>query len=329
MLVQRAMRNQLAQSARLSILPIEQMFTLWNVGRSHSRFHRFTTTGWEERSTEEISNSAFDVKSVDLRFSPRQFFQIPTLNLLRTNHSDLTFEHWNLISSLVRCYDEQRVSMSIQTFIDEQKNLPPKLRYKSAALEKIFTLMLSGVQIFFESNEDFRSLASNDRSVLLRNAAETVGTFAGLCVCRQANLLDDDVIVRLTKKSYGPVVMHSVRRLIDFIDQDWTLIKLGVAMFAFSTVNSLASSRVRMERLDDLSTVLRVQNSYAEATWRYLLYRSDHRHAVCCFTNHIRCFLLTITTIVEAHRVEQHTLMVDTLLDELHRTLTNVPSPLF
>ena len=160
--------------------------------------------------------------------------------------------------------------------------------------------------------------------MLLRSAAENVATFAGIRVYRQANLLDADVIVQLTEKDYGPVVMRHVRRLIEEIDRDWTLIKLGVAMFAFSTVNGLAYSRVRMKQIVDLPTVLRIQNNYAEATWRYLLYRHDHRHAVLSFTNHVRRFLLTITTIVESHRIERHTQIVDTFLKDLHRRWTNV-----
>ncbi|CAF4328386.1 unnamed protein product, partial [Rotaria sordida] len=50
----------------------------------------------------------------------------PTLNLLRSDHSTLTIDQWNLISNLSHCYDEYGGILLGEHYIREQNLLPLK-----------------------------------------------------------------------------------------------------------------------------------------------------------------------------------------------------------
>jgi hypothetical protein len=205
----------------------------------------------------------------------------------------------------------------------EQDNLPLKLRFKMASVNEIFAFILGGIRYFFASNRDFLSLDCHDRSVLIRYAMENAGSLGAILVLRRVPFCDNPGFVKTVEDIYGSVVMNLTKRLIDNVDPDIIFVKLGIAMFAFSTTNCASYPNVGLDHLRNIKNILRIQNRYAEVAWKYLLYRYDYEQAVKCFVNFIRCLLIVINVIVETEQAQQHRHMIKDIVEKTDQALNS------
>jgi hypothetical protein len=248
--------------------------------------------------------------------------QIPILNLLTSDQSELNFEQWNLISKLMRCYEEHKILSHIKQFIQEQTSLPIKMRCKVSSIDRLFGSILSEVELFFKSNVDFLSLCSHDRSILLRCAMENAGSFSSVLVFRHAQLFDQSVTVDSIEAMYESIVKNLTNRLIGKADRDETFIKLGIAIFAFSTTNCSNYTNIGCNYLKNIKDILRIQDMYVEVAWKYLLYKYNHAQTVICFTNFIKTLLLINLAITEAHQSQHHKSIMENLIEKIVRQVT-------
>ena len=247
---------------------------------------------------------------------------MPTLNLLRSDPSELTYDQWNLISNLVHCYEEHSVLLYIRNYIQEQTTLPIKMRCKTAAIDKLFESILCGVGLFFKSNQDFLSLCSHDRPILLRSAMENAGTCGSILVYREVQLSDQPDMPQSIETIYGTIVKNLSKYLLDEVDRDMTFVKLGLAMFAFSTTNYSCYSTIGFDQLTNIKDILRIQNMYAEVTWKYLLYKYNYAQTVIFFTNFIKTQLLINVAINEVRQSEHHKLIMGNLTEKINQHVT-------
>ncbi|CAF5148873.1 unnamed protein product, partial [Rotaria sp. Silwood1] len=79
---------------------------------------------------------------------------VPTLNLLKFDQATLSMDQWNLLSNLVHRFDENSGYAFVEHFLEEQKRLPLKLRFKQSSVQHFFISLLSKVQLVFEKNRD-------------------------------------------------------------------------------------------------------------------------------------------------------------------------------
>jgi hypothetical protein len=235
----------------------------------------------------------------------------------------LNADQQNLLSNLIHRYEEYNALSHIQQFIQKQTSLPIKLRFKVASIDGLFESILSGIiELFFKSNNDFLSLSSHDRSILLRCAMENARSFAAVLVFRQAQLFDQPDISKSIETIYGSIVMNLTKRLLNEVDRDITFVKLGIAMFAFSTTNCASYTNVGLDYLKNIKDILRIQNMYAEVAWKYLLYKCNHTQAVICFTNFIKSLLLVNIAVIEIHQSQHHKRMVANLIEKIDQQVT-------
>jgi hypothetical protein len=229
---------------------------------------------------------------------------------------------WNLLFYLIHSYEEYNILLHIQQFIQEQKSLPIKLRFKVTSFNVLFGSILSGIEQFFKMNNDFVSLCCHDRSILLRCAMENAGCLGSILIIPELPFLDYPGVAQSFENNFESVLMDLNRRLRKEIDRDVTFIKLGIGMFVLSTMNCSSYTNSSLDYLQNIKDILRIQDIYGEVTWKYLLYKCDHQQAVICFANFIKSHLGINRAIIEIHQSEQHKRMVKNLIEKMDQHVT-------
>jgi hypothetical protein len=151
---------------------------------------------------------------------------------------------------------------------------------------------------------------------------ENAGSFGAVLVLRQTKLFDHPGITESVETVYGSTVSNLTLRLLDEVDRDITFVKLGIAMFAFSTNNCASYTNVGLGYLKNIKDILRIQDMYAEVAWKYLLYRYDHQQAVKCFINFIQCLFIVNTAIIATHEELNHKRMFENLIEKIDQQVT-------
>jgi len=169
-------------------------------------------------------------------------------------------------------------------------------------------------------NDDLCKLSSNDRSIMLHNAADNVSCMSWAFVIHHCHLLALDTFSNAMNIMYGKRTVDIHRWAMKFIDPDIVLIKLAISLFAFSE-NTYSYSSSISDNLTNPITILEIQNKYAELTWKYLLYKYGHYQAVKRFLN-ITIWLEAITIFMfHAQTLTQHVNDVNSLVEQTELTL--------
>lgn len=205
----------------------------------------------------------------------------------------------------------------------EQNILPIKLRYKLGPIGEFITSNMSRVQRIFEKNYDYLSLCSNDRSILLRNTVKHTGCIGGTFVLHQAHLLDDLFFYKSSEAIFGSHVMSTIKCITDTFDSDVIFIKLILTIIAFSTTCYTVYTHTPSMNLINLKTIIHIQDTYTELTWKYLIYKYNYEQAVKRFCNLLRCLFHINFTIVEVDRIQNYTRMIETVVEQTNDLLTN------
>ena len=223
-------------------------------------------------------------------------------------------EDWRLLANLDHCYDEDSSFFLAQQFLQQQKDLPLKKRYKLASVTKFCTLVQEQPQLFFEKNYHFMSLCANDRSILLRNTKKYIG-YLGLCfIMRRTGLLNNFVFRNSAEIIYGFDTIERIYRTVNRLDFDCPIFKLALALIVFSTFNYTYYHNISPVNLIDIQTILRIQNTYSDLTWRYLIHTYNYERAVMYFSNLIKCILSLNDIVVETTNLQQCNDMIDSIV---------------
>ncbi|CAF3398433.1 unnamed protein product [Rotaria socialis] len=247
--------------------------------------------------------------------------QNPTSNLLDSNQSTLSIDKWNVLSNLVRCFDENSGCKFVADFIEEQSALPLKLRFKYSSVNPFFTSMMSKVQLVFEKNRDFLLLSQHDRTVLLKNTVEYTATIGGMFILRQSRLLDDCSFSQSAEMIFQPSGMIFIKRVIDQFDSDDTFIKLILVILAFATINYTVYSKNIQIDLTNMKVILPIQDMYTELTWQYLVDKYGYQQAVKRFSNLLKCLFSVTKAIVEVRRVQKFTDIINSIIEQTEETI--------
>ena len=242
------------------------------------------------------------------------------MNLLREDQSTLSIDQWNHISNLIHCFDEHNALRIVQQFIEKQNTLPIRLRYKFNDLTDLYKSFLTKVQIF-ENNEDAHSLCLQDRSILIHTTVKLMASFGGLFLLHQTKILYDPVFFTNNMLLFGTDGMASCKQTASHLDDDMTFVKLIMAMSSFSTFNYTTFQNTIPKNLIDVKKVLRIQNTYVDLAWRYMVYKHGYQHAILRFTQLVRCFLYFVRATSESDEHQVYTHIIDTVGEQIEQAL--------
>jgi hypothetical protein len=168
---------------------------------------------------------------------------------------------------------------------------------------------------YLRVNDDIRKLPYEDRCIILRNAADNVCCMGGSFIMQHCLLYGLDTYLRAMNTKYGKHTMDIHIWARKFIDQDVTLIKLAISLFAFSENNACYYLNSSNDLTNPLH-IFEIQNKYADVTWKYLLYKYDFRDAIKRFLN-VTLWLTSMNILaVHARSLAVHVSDIDTVIEE-------------
>ena len=249
------------------------------------------------------------------------------MNLLEQDQSLFNSDQWIHISNLMHSYDEHCVLPAAQAYMKELDSLPLKLQFKIDLnkMLQLVTTFYDAVEPFIRSNHDFTSLPVHDRSIVLHGAIDNVSCLSGGFIARQSGLITNAAFRQGLEKIYGTIPFNLTLKMISLIDQDVSLVKLTFALFTFCTSNcTIFNENVSFRYITSYQEFLRIQNTYAELIWKYLLYKYTFIQAVMRFSNLVQCLIVALTIRTHLQTVRSHTDVVDSLIQKIEQQHVDV-----
>lgn len=85
-------------------------------------------------------------------------------------------------------------------------------------------------------------------------------------------------------------------------------------MLMFSTIDCGGDASIFS--VDDVRSIMKIQDRYVELMWRYLRYRHGEDEAIRCLSNLIRSLFALIRAIDNASNADKYNEMIDTLIKQ-------------
>jgi hypothetical protein len=99
----------------------------------------------------------------------------------------LTTVQWDLLSSIIRCYNEQNLIIEVKYLLKEKCSLPPKLRSKSDDIMNVLIQKMITIQPFIEHSPHFQRLSNHARRALILHNACVTGGINAVFVARETD----------------------------------------------------------------------------------------------------------------------------------------------
>ena len=199
-------------------------------------------------------------------------------------------------------------------------NTPPKLRFKISSKEilEFSTVLYQQTEPFIRSNHHFASLPIEDRSIVLHSAADSVSCLGGGFLLRESGLITNCAFREAAENTFGRIPFSLTLTTISLLDQDTDLVKLTLSLLAFTTSScTIFNENTPFSSVNDYQSLLQIQNIYAEAIWKYLIYRYSYSHAVIRFTHLVHCLVVALTLKTHLQSVKYHRDAVDSLVEKI------------
>ena len=245
------------------------------------------------------------------------------MDLLQTDRSTLSFDQWNHISNLIHCFDEHGALTIVQRYSSEQNSLPIKCRHKPESIAQLYRTLLNKTQLF-QKNGDCLLLSSQDRSTLIQTIVKHTAGFGAATVLRQMKLYDDPIFSTNNMVLFGSDVMANAKRISDYRDEDLTFIKLIIAVLSFSTINTTVFTNTIPINWIDIKTIIHIQDTYIELSWKYMVYKYSYEDAVRRFVRLLRCLFHFQRAMNQGNARLEYTNLMDTVVEQMGKTfITN------
>ncbi|CAF1171248.1 unnamed protein product [Adineta steineri] len=249
-----------------------------------------------------------------------QLHTFPTLNLLKADNSTLYSAQWALLSNLIYSYDESKLFSIAEQIINSDNTEHSITSTNSELARKFFVEVYETTEKYLRSNGDLYTLGPDDRTIFLPSAAESV-TWLGAIFCwNHFQLYNCQSFMANFKNIYGDTCMNLIQNVLKFIESDTVIFKLALSIFTFCNNISLLRSITTSKTLDTLA-LFRIQNIYAEVTWKYLLYKYNFTQCVQRFMKIVQCFLAVTDTIYNAQNILLHVKDIETTIEKTELTL--------
>ena len=247
------------------------------------------------------------------------------MNLLQSDQSLFSTSEWALFSNLIHIYQETKllaVGQQLVALGNSMESTP--LIYEQRVFHFLSSIYRTSGE-YLQANGDLCRLSSHDRSIMLRSAADRITCIGAILAIHQCRLFDFDMFSKVIYTTYGERTVELHLHAAKFIDTDLVLIKLALSLFAVSESTSFYSpSSSSSTMFTDTRAILRIQNKYAEVTWKYLLHRHGYCQAVKTFLNVTRWFLAISACMFHIQTLVKHNNDLDSLVENTELALLMV-----
>ena len=235
---------------------------------------------------------------------------------MQSDNPTLTASQWTLLSNLIYSYDETKLLSIAQRITNAQDGETTD----STLAEEFFMKAYETCGAYIRSNSDISTLTSDDRSDFLRNTANNV-LCLGMALCYNlSQLCNCKYFIDVCTNVYGEKAVIIARQVLKFIDSDIVVAKLALSIFAFCSNNIVYSANITMETLNTLA-IFRIQNTYVEVLWRYLVYKYGYYESVQRFMKLIQYLLAGIDAVCESQSIVKHVNDLESLIEQTELAL--------
>ncbi|CAF1385857.1 unnamed protein product [Adineta steineri] len=256
-----------------------------------------------------------------VKIEPRyQSEKLSILNSLKPNHSLLTTSQWTLLSNLYNTFDESQLSLLGKTLVDTHNSLQPMNVTYQKLVENFLLSLYETAGRYLRLNDDICKLSFTERSIVLRNAADSVPCMACAFIIHHYDLFSLDSFFKILTTIYGKGPVSLSVWTMKFIISDIVIFKLALSLFALSKVAYVYSPDISIDSPNS-STLFHIQNKYAEVTWKYLNFRYGWYEAVKHFHNIIHCLMACTMLMAPIQNYSIHVDNVDSLVELTELTL--------
>lgn len=169
-------------------------------------------------------------------------------------------------------------------------------------------------------NNDITNLLFDDRSILLRTAADNLSCLSSNFILCQSNLFDDKTFVNYIENTFGEKAMKENRWSAKFIQPDIVLCKLSLSLFIFSTNSRIFHQDIQKE-YTNIKDILNIQNQYTELIWKYLIYKYGYYQSIHKFMRIIQWFLSISVFMSYMHDFTLHMQNIQSLVEQTELVL--------
>ena len=217
-------------------------------------------------------------------------------------------------------YDEHSALPVARDFMNELDRKPAKIRFKIRVEDvmRLCTFFYGQTEPFIRSNQDFALLPVNDRSIVLHSAIDSVSCLGSGFLVRQSGLITNSAFCQGLENSFGSIPYNFTLKTISLLDDDGDIVKLTLSIIAFCTSTcTIFEKETSLSYVKDYRALLRIQNTYAEIMWKYLVYRYTYPQAVVRFTRIVQCLIVALTVKTHLQSVKNHTDAIDSLIEKI------------
>lgn len=243
-----------------------------------------------------------------------EHFQITTLNLVRSDLSNLTSDQWTHLSNIVNCYDEFSRESLVHRFIDEQNRLPMKMRFHSSTIHNLFIELANGCENLFMKNADFLQFSSVKRLMMMSIRMKTVSGLSLTFISSTSRLHQTSICREAIDTVFGKKPSDSCVETAKQLDSDVIFVKLMISALIFSTFQYNDSIDNKTMNLNDIRTMTQIQDRYIDLAWRYMTSKYDEDRAIRSFSSLIRSLFILHRTLLEASRIEKYNQPFESLI---------------
>lgn len=224
------------------------------------------------------------------------------------------------MSNLLHSYDESKLLNIAQQIINDDVILPGAQMSNPILTQEFFKKTYETTGTYLLKNRDLLVLSPDDRCTVLRRTADTVHCLSSIFVWVRSRIYVHQLFLRTCQYLYGEQLVEVANHVMKFMDPDIVVAKLSLSLFAFSnsvliyTPNSAIYSTT-------IITMFRIQNAYAEITWKYLLYKYGYYQAVRRFNILIQCLLAATNIVTGLQDVQIHKNDIESLVEHTEISL--------
>ena len=233
----------------------------------------------------------------------------------------MTLQQWTHLSNIIHCYDEYSQYFTAEQFRADQTKLPMKKRFQTQSVHQLMHTLTAGSRCLYEKNGDFHSLSNNDSHHLLQKTIKQVCGLGAAWMIFSSHLFQYESFYQTVDMIYDQGTAANSAAASYHLFPDMVFIKLILSIMMFSTFDYSSYTKESPIILHDIQRILHIQNQYIELTWKYLLYKYDHKQAVRCFSKLIRSLFALNRAVNTASEVESYQQMIDRLVDKTNQTL--------
>jgi hypothetical protein len=235
----------------------------------------------------------------------------------------LTTDQWDLLSNIIRSYDEQNLIIRVKCLLNEASSLPPKLRTKPENIINLISQCVTTIRPLLENSPHFHHLSKHARRALMLNNAYLTGGINANFIIREIDAYNNMTFMTACTVLHGSDYMMCRVRENNRLEPNGSVIKAMLFVVIFSSNCSIVifNEQEEIDTIPSSIELFRIQDVYVTMLWKYLLYLYGYDQAAIRFCSLVKNILDILRRVEELTKNLSHNTLLDRIVKETERSL--------